>query len=162
MMPFDKYPAPDAWKKTRHYIDPRTGNKCRFSDFGARRGYGMKLQIMTGQRACAYCGLSLVGTLEHWFLLAVDHVVPEKQGDELRIPPAWIKDYRNTVLVCSACNTARNKWKFPHGTHAPDSFESFLELRDKTFRERKAAIDEAMIQERAFFEGLPWQQEPVR
>ncbi len=44
---------------------------------GARRsGYGLSLQRMTGQSACAYCGLSLVDTYEHWLLMPVDHVVP--------------------------------------------------------------------------------------
>ncbi len=44
---------------------------------GARRsGYGPSLQRMTGQPACAYCGLSLVDTYEHWLLMPVDHVVP--------------------------------------------------------------------------------------
>ena len=160
MKPFSDYPDKDTWKEATHYTDPSTGKKCCFSDSGARRGYVLKLQIMTGQTACAYCGLNLVDCYEHWLLVTRDHVVPTKQAKAMGVRKEWREDYRNTVLACSACNGLKNKWKLPEGEPVPKSDKEFFRLRDKVFRDRRKTIKDCQKKERAFYDGKPWDGKP--
>jgi hypothetical protein len=155
---FSNYPDETIWKSRRHFIDPQSGKKVAFSDGGCRHGYGLKLMLLTGQTACAYCGISLVDDYSHWLLMAVDHVVPTKQANELGICEEWSKDYRNTVLSCSACNGLRNRWRFPQGTKAPTTWDAFVKLRNDTFKQRRDEICGYQKQEREFYGGKPWRR----
>jgi hypothetical protein len=145
--PFDKYPP----KWTCESPPPRSGGNCRHE-------YGRKLMQETDQRACAYCGLSLVDTYEHWLLMAVDHVVPRKAGNKIGIPSDWLAAWANNVLACSACNTFANRFDFPNGEPCPTSWEAFLKLRDETFHAREQQIRKLQAQERQFYFGRPWEQ----
>jgi len=158
MNPFSNYPDEDGWKRARHFVDPRTAKKVAFSNGGCRHGYGLKLMMLTGQTACAYCEESLVDEYRHWVLMAVDHVVPTKQANKLGVRKEWVEDYRNTVLACSACNGFRNRWSLPKDIRKPTSFEAFLELRDRAFQERKRIAQEAHKDEQAFYDSRPWQK----
>jgi hypothetical protein len=89
--------------------------------------------------------------------MAVDHVVPTKQANMLDICEEWVKDYRNTVLACSACNGFRNRWTLPADISKPTTFEAFLVLRDRAFRERKLIAQEAFLAEHTFFDRKPWE-----
>ena len=57
MMPFDRYPG-----RGTMFLGKCGGANCR-------HGYGLMLQQLTGQTSCAYCGLSLIHTYEHWLLM---------------------------------------------------------------------------------------------
>jgi hypothetical protein len=144
MKPFDDYP-----KGGREKLGLRTGSNCR-------RGYGLRLQQVTGQTKCAYCGLSLVDAYEHWLLMAVDHVIPTKAGREIGIRDEWLADWANCVLSCSACNGFRNRFRFPAGKCAPPSWEEFVRLRDDCFRDRKEEITPAGEADQNFFARKSW------
>ena len=75
----------------------------------ARHEYGLRLQQVTGETACAYCGLSLIDTYEHWLLLQVDHVVPVGEAIRLGVPHEFYEDLCNHVLACSGCNRFDNR-----------------------------------------------------
>jgi len=47
-----------------------------WGDDRSRSGHGLSLQRMTGQSACVYCGVDLIGDFHRWLLIQVDHVVP--------------------------------------------------------------------------------------
>lgn len=146
MMPFDQYPGAGA-----ELIGKCGGANCRHE-------YGLKLQRLTGQTSCAYCGLSLVDTYEHWLLMSVDHVVPTKTGLALGINKLWLEDYCNTVLCCAGCNGFRNLYKLAAAMVAPTEVASFIELRDVTFATRKDLILAAREKERDFYNGRPWEK----
>ena len=99
MRPFDQYPN-DGSEIMRKM---KGGN--------SRRGYGLELQILTGQTECAYCGVSLVDDFYHWLLLSVDHVIPQKESQRLGIPIEWFDSYSNLVICCSGCNGFDNRKK---------------------------------------------------
>ena len=122
----------------------------------SRRGYGLALRQLTGLGDCAYCGLDLFGSYEHWLLLQVDHVVPTTMGKRLGIPFDWLEDYANLVLACSACNTFANQFDDRSVTEAPKSVEQFFDLRDKAFVARRPLILGCQKKEREFFDGKPW------
>lgn len=122
----------------------------------ARREYGHWL-VAHGQTSCAYCGMSLVDSYEHWLLLTVDHVVPvsardRKEGHRLGIPKNWHESYSNIVLACSGCNGFRNRyevaWQEPREKW--DEGE-FFEFRDRVFQEKAALIEDARNSEISFY-----------
>ena len=154
---FSNYPDEKMWESSRHFVDPRSGKKVAFSNGGCRRGYGLKLMLLTGQTACAYCGISLVDDYWRWLLLAVDHVVPTERAKELGVREEWFKDYRNTVLSCSACNGFRNRWRLPDDVRKPHSLEAFLQLCDRAFQERKQILRKCHEDEKSFFASKPWE-----
>lgn len=145
MMPFELYPGGAA-----SLLGKCTGANCRHE-------YGLKLQRLTGQTACAYCGLSLVDTFEHWLLMSVDHVVPTRTGLAIGISRNWLEDYCNTVLCCSACNGFGNRFKIPVSALLPAELEEFVALRDKLFVTRKELILAARKREQAFYASRPWE-----
>lgn len=145
MMPFETYPMGG-----RELLGSGSGGNCRHE-------YGLKLQRLTGQTGCAYCGLSLVDTYEHWLMLSVDHVVPTVTGTLLGIPREWINDFCNTVLCCAACNGFGNRYELPAGSVMPTSLGQFCELRDATFSSRRPLILACHEKERAFFDSKPWE-----
>ena len=129
MEPFDKYPK--EWS-----LDPppqREGSNCR-------HGYGLKLVRETGQTRCAYCGLPLWDSYEHWLLMAVDHVVPIQAGKGIGIDEKWLASWANCVLACSVCNLFRNRFKFDRQAK-PSTWAEFLKLRDETFDKRKKEVE---------------------
>lgn len=150
MKPFQDYPLGGVQMLGRI---PDSGN--------CRRGYGLKLQILTKQTQCAYCGMSLVDTYEHWLLLTIDHVIPTGQGAIVGIPDDWLKDYANAVLCCSACNGFCNRFRLPEGTSRPPDFRGFTELRDEIFRQRMKALIKAHEKERAFYTRNPWHSQSI-
>ena len=74
MEPLDRYPG-----RGRHLLGLRRGAN-------ALHEYRLRLQQMTGETVCAYCGVSLIETYYHWLLLQVDHVVPMAEPLRLNIP----------------------------------------------------------------------------
>lgn len=144
-LPFSKYPDQGRQLLGKRSVD------------NSRRGYGLKLQSMTGQAACAYCGVSLIDTFEHWLLLQVDHVVPRKMGNRLRLPDEWLENYSNTVIACSACNSCENQFDDPDIINAPQTEDEFFDLRDAVLAKRKPRIIQCRSLEKSFFEGKPWE-----
>jgi hypothetical protein len=144
MKPFDSYPK---WGT----IDPRClgGGSCR-------TGYGAKLQQLTGQTTCAYCGLDLTDAYEHWVLLSVDHVIPgsviRTHGDGWR---QWVDNLHNLVICCSACNGFSNRYR-PSLGEPPATFEEFCQVRDRVFAERMERVQERRRLEQRLFETRPW------
>ena len=122
----------------------------------ARREYGHWL-VENGQTSCAYCGMSLVDSYEHWLLLTVDHVIPvtekdRKEGHRLRIPKQWHESYSNIVLACSGCNGFRNRYEVSwQGPKESWKESEFFEFRDRVFREKAAQISEARDSEMRFY-----------
>ena len=144
MKPFDDYPGGG-------YTILRT-----LKGANARREYGHWL-VEHGQTSCAYCGMSLVDSYDHWLLLTVDHVVPvsekdRKEGHRLGIPKSWHESYSNIVLACSGCNGFRNRYQVPQ-QEAKESWEEseFFQLRDRVFQEKAVRIESARISEISFY-----------
>ena len=142
-LPFESYP-----NHGRQLMGRVSGVNCRY-------GYGLKLQQLTGQVECAYCGISLVENYEIWLTMAIDHVVPDNVCKSLGISEEWNQDYSNRVLCCTACNTFGNRYE-PKNIDKPVTLEEFYQLRDRVFVERKALILERHRQEYLFFEQKPW------
>ena len=147
MTPFDRYPS-----RGQEPLGKCGGANCRHE-------YGLTPQRLTGQTACAYCGLCLVGTYEHWLLMSVDHVIPTKAGIALGVNREYLDDYCNTVLCCSACNGFGNRYKLDESEVIPPDFASFVKLRDRTFTARTALILDCQRREREFFDSRPWEQQ---
>jgi hypothetical protein len=144
MRPFDSYSG-----RGIVLLDGIGGGTCRHD-------YGPKFQQRTNQTMCAYCGISLVDTYEHWLQMAIDHVVPKSVCASLGIQPAWMEDCINKVLSCAACNGFKNRFK-PHAdTSCPATLDEFCALRDRLFAERKVIVAERHIVERAFYDKEPW------
>jgi len=148
--PFDQYPH----DKTILLGKAKDDTNCR-------HGYGLELQRITGQTACAYCDLSLVGTYEHWLLMSVDHVVPKRDmGDNgLGVEPKWIEGLVNRVLCCSACNqflqSSISKLLGPT-VRKPESLGEFVKLRDKAFDAKRRKAKKSHENELAFYQSQPW------
>ncbi len=146
-LPFLKYPS-----HGRQLLGKRSVEN-------SRRGYGLTLRRLTGQSSCAYCGMDLFDSYEHWLLLQVDHVIPTTVGKRLGIPLEWLEDYSNLVLACSACNSFDNQFDDPEAISAPKTENEFFDFRDAVFTKRKPRIFQCQSSERDFFEGKPWEQE---
>jgi hypothetical protein len=149
MMPFDQYPGGG-----RALLGNCPGGNCR-------HGYGLTLQRLTGQTSCAYCGLNLVDTYEHWLLMCADHVVPTGTGLEFGIERAWLEDFCNRVLCCSSCNGFKNRFQLPVESIAPAEVHGFFDLRDAIFAMRKEGILASHETERAFYRTRPWERRLV-
>lgn len=150
MMPFDSYPGSGS-----ELLGRCAGANCRHE-------YGLKLQRLTGQTTCAYCGLSLIDTYEHWLLMVVDHVIPARTGVAFGIPQSWLGDFCNTVLACSGCNGLRCRYELPSTAVIPPDINGFVMLRDAIFAVRKDLILAAMQIEREFHRSRPWEHRIVR
>lgn len=142
MQPFDDYPG---------------GGRTMLRKMGrtnARREDGLWLMNHAGQSSCAYCGLSLVDDYNHWLLLNVDHVIPVKECERLRVPAEWHHSFANAVLACSGCNMFDNhftvSWEQPR-----EGWEEsgFIDLRDKVFQERVIRIQSRRQAELFFFDS---------
>jgi hypothetical protein len=149
MMPFDQYPSGG-----KEIIGECSGGNCRHE-------YGLELQRLTGQTTCAYCGLSLIDTYEHWLLMSVDHVIPTGTGLALGIEQRWLEDFCNAVLCCSGCNGLRNRFPLPAESTVPVDVAGFVELRDAIFAVRKELILSAIATERGLYRGRPWESRLV-
>ncbi len=123
-----------------------------------RSGYGLGLQRLTGQASCAYCGMSLVDTYEHWLLMSVDHVVPRGEALRLGVAATLYEDAINLVLCCAGCNGFGNRYRceaMPQGSWALDEF---LALRDRVFADRFQQIARRRTREEAVFAARPWEK----
>lgn len=131
----------------------------RFSCNGnCRKQYGLRLQRLTGQTQCAYCGQSLVDTYAHWLLLSVDHVVPRAAGVKVGIDGRYLNDYINCVLCCSGCNG----FQWPaDGLTVPCSDEGFVALRGDVFRRKSDWLIGRREEEQDFFSSHPWSRRRV-
>lgn len=147
MKPFDMYPY-----KGYKLLGVLSHSNCR-------RGYGLKLQQLTHQHTCAYCGLSLIDKYEHWLMMSVDHVIPIKTGKAKGISEYWLYDVANCVLCCSACNGFGNRYKLPQDIARLKSENTFFKLRDNVFKERKVLIRKCQKEERTFYTSKPWEQQ---
>lgn len=147
MRPFDSYP------KDEHELrsPPRNPYNCR-------HGWGLDIQQRTGQTRCAYCGVSLVDDYYHWLLMCVDHVVPSREAQRLNIPPDLANGLVNHVLACSGCNGFHNRHVIAAEPQKEWTLDQFIDLRDTTFRNRKASVGERRAEEMAFFDRHPWNQ----
>jgi hypothetical protein len=76
---------------------------------------------------------------------------------ELGIPAEWCEDGSNLVLACAACNTFRNRYKPSNALPVPRTKAEFFDLRDRIFADRKEKISQGHREDRAFFEGRPWE-----
>jgi hypothetical protein len=112
----------------------------------------------TGQRSCAYCGISLVDTFENWLQMALDHVVPRSVCKSLSIFVDWQEDCFNRVLACLACNGFDNRFKLQVLPACPASLEAFCELRDRIFAERWKRVKICRAEEQEFFSQRHWEQ----
>ena len=146
MQPFDSYPY---------------GGRVLLSTLpsGSSRGdYGARLQQLTGQSHCAYCGLNLIEDYDRWLQLCVDHVVSIKAAVRLGIPVNWSQNPINLVLACRACNEFDNQYKVAGEPKSDWSFEEFLKLRNEVFSDRMRRIQERHAREKTVFARLPWQR----
>lgn len=142
-LPFETYPG-----RGRQLIEP-----IGAGDNG-RQSYCLRFQQVTGQHKCAYCGMDLVDTFEHWLQMCLDNVVPVGVCSALKIQTRWRHDALNKVLCCSACAgfTSRYMPEFRPAPIGPDNLEAFCDLRDRTFEDRKEKITARRNQERDFYE----------
>lgn len=145
--PFDSFP--DGGKKRLGI--PKPGNAS------CRTGYGKSVQHLTGQTACAYCGVDLTTDYYRWLLLTVDHVVPRGVGTTAEIPTEFIEDAFNLVIACGGCNGFANHYKWKGEIPPEWTDETFMELRDRIFQERKQAIEIRREKELALFATRPWE-----
>lgn len=145
MEPFEHYPYGG-----RTLLGPRRGAN-------ARHEYGLRLQQLTGQTHCTWCGINLVEDYYRWLLLCLDHVIPTQEAARLGIPVTFSDDYMNLVIACSGCNGFDNQYRSTREPQAVWNLDEFVEFRDEIFRERRPRIAQRRAQELAFFEGQPWQ-----
>jgi len=149
MNPFASYPK---WGE----VDPlpvRGMTTCR-------TGYAARLQQLTGQTSCAYCGMDLVDTFEHWLLVSVDHVIPQNVATKDASWGKWVHNLYNTVLCCSACNGFLNRFRLPLNAQAPATFDEFCRIRDEVFETRRKRLEKRWTEERAAYDSKPWQARP--
>ena len=121
-----------------------------------RSGYGLALQRLTGQSSCAYCGVLLTDTYDHWLLMSVDHVVPQGEARRLGIPIGWYDDAINQVLCCSGCNGFGNRYGCAALPQECWTLEQFVALRDAVFADRTRLIAARRARELALFASKPW------
>ena len=139
MKPFDSYPTDE-----KRLERPKLAN--------TRREDGPRLRKLTGQTACAYCGLELFDNYLHWLLLSIDHVIPRGEARKLGIPDDWSESFSNTVLCCSGCNGFDNRYPVPvELARRPATWEEFLQLRDAIFKERSERVARCRAAEEDLF-----------
>lgn len=143
--PFDSYP-----QGGRVLLGRRSGANARWE-------YGLRLQRLTGQTRCAWCGVDLVVDYYRWLLLTVDHVVPTGEAKRLCVPSGFSEDYLNFVVACAGCNSFDNQYRSMRAPQRAWTLEQFVALRDEVFLERCPRIAERRAREVAFFEDRPWQ-----
>ena len=149
MKPFDDFPGHGKQPLGR----PRTGAACR-------TGYGLALQQMTGQTACAYCKVDLTDNYYRWLLMQVDHVIPVSVGRLLGIPDDYIEDAVNKVLACSGCNGFLNRYSPPIEAIESWTLDKFVELRDTVFADRQRKVADRRTTELEIFKSKPWETRP--
>ncbi len=124
----------------------------RIGGANARREYGRRLHLLTGERCCAYCGLDLYARYETWLLLQVDHVVPVGVAKALGIPDVFVSDAINLVLACAGCNGFDNRYLAGVEPRTDWDLDAFLALREATFAARYERIAARRAIESAYFE----------
>ena len=145
-LPFASYPS-----QGRVLLGRVHGANCRHE-------YGLQHQRLTGQTACGYCGLDFTSRYENWLMMALDHVIPASVCHGASIPIEWIDDHANRLLCCAACNGFKNRWKPAEPLICPTSIEAFFDTRDAIYVLRKDPILQSHKNERAFFDGKPWER----
>jgi 5-methylcytosine-specific restriction endonuclease McrA len=142
--PFAHYPG-----QGRHLLGSVGNGTCRHD-------YGLRFMRITGQTACAYCGLDFAANYCNWLQMALDHVIPTRTGTAKCIPTEWLNDTSNKVLACGSCNGFQNRYKLSDAELCPASLELFYQLRDRVFTERKTLVEQSHGRERKFFDQKPW------
>jgi hypothetical protein len=146
MEPFDKYPD---WLK--EYPKCIGGASCRYE-------YGLRLQRITGQTTCAYCGLDMAGDYRNWLQLSVDHVIPVNTiTKELPEWKQWVENAFNKVICCRACNEFFNQHKLKDIKQLPTSWEEFENIRDEIFLKKKEIACARHGKEYDFFLQRKWE-----
>ena len=128
-LPFDSYPG-----QGRKLLGAVKGSNCR-------AGYGAKFIEITRERQCAYCSRDLLAQYELWLTMVLDHVIPVSVCENAGIPTNLTLDMSNMVLACAACNGFHNRYALPEA-FGPLTPESFYDVRDKIFRDRRRQIEE--------------------
>lgn len=146
MLPFDRYPS----------VGRALTGRLRRGDETSRGGYGLDLAQRTHQTHCAYCGLDLVHSFEHWLLLSVDHVVPQGAARAAGIPADFYEDIANLVLACQGCNGFLNRFIPELPVEGVWTEDQFLIARDRIFVERRSLIAQRREIERQLFDSEPW------
>ena len=117
-------------------------------DGTARGGYGRDIFEMDGY-TCAYCGLLMLKDFGYYLQLSVDHVVPKATKG---YDPTLIEDKANLVTCCRACNEFGNRYR--PDLPVPTTEDTFWEVRDRVFRERRALINKRRERELERYERI--------
>jgi hypothetical protein len=125
-------------------------------DVTCRSGYGSALRRLTGESACAYCGVSLVDDYRRWLLMSIDHVDPSAEARRVGISPIFFEDAINLVLCCSGYNGFGNRYRCEIEPWESWTLDEFLAVRDAIFADRFQRIVTRSGQEMALFESKPW------
>lgn len=110
----------------------------RIGTTSAKPEYGLRLYQRTHWKWCGFCHRDLVENFELWRNLQVDHAIPASVAKKLGIGEQLYEDAFNRVLICPACNTFCNQYRYSPPTDwvLPQTDEEFAALRDAIFRER--------------------------
>ena len=90
-------------------------------------------------------------------MLQVDHVVPKSVAIQLGVSIETYNDMVNCVLACNTCNMFDNRNTYAAEIAGDITIDTFLELRDASFLDRKQIISQIHERDRAFFESRPWE-----
>ena len=146
MRPFDLYPNDGV-----SILPKMKLTNCRHE-------YGLKLQQLTKQTECAYCGVDLTSDFYRWLLLSVDHVIPVNECKRLGIPEDWAQSYSNVVLCCLGCNGFNNRYQIHNYNLILEwTPKEFFNLRNEVFNERKKIIGDIRAREISYFNSHPWE-----
>lgn len=96
----------------------------RYSD--SLRGYGHAVYVRDNF-TCQYCGFD-GRAFPNWLQLSIDHVIPRNSGG--------LKEVRNLVTSCHACNSMTSRMQFPPGT----STAAALKAKRRRVRDRHRAF----------------------
>lgn len=115
-----------------------------------------KLQSLTGQLRCAYCDGSLFGDYS-CSLPRMDRVIPVAEADRLGISRSYSLDMINTVLCCSTCRDLAQDYVVPDELRPRKlSIETFADMRDRVFAERRAFVIERSKEETPVLDYEVW------
>jgi hypothetical protein len=146
MKPFDEYPS--AGRRLLGITPDVQGDNSLHSAW--------KLQSLTGQMRCAYCNGSLFGDYS-CSLPRMDRVIPVAEADRLGISRLYSLDTINAVLCCSTCRDLAQGYVVPDRLRPRKlSIETFADMRDRVFAERRAFVIERSKEETPVLDYEVW------